>query len=116
MISANAIVIEDKIEAIANLSAIGNSLLAIDCPGLAIEVPDEAMECAIETGTSDRMDMLAEMLLLANTAMTNKEQMQYEGLRQYIDKVNDIAEEASKDFESQISEIDQGRGVIQAIG
>ena len=107
MISANAIVIEDKIEAIANLSAIGNSLLAIDCPGLAIEVLDEAMECAIETGTSDRMDMLAEMLLLANTAMTNKEQMQYEGLRQYIDKVNDIAEEASKDFESQISEIDQ---------
>ena len=39
--------------------------------------------------------------------MTNKEQMQYEGLRQYIDKVNDIAKEASKDFESQISEIDQ---------
>ena len=107
MISANAIVIEDKIEAITTLSGIGNSLLAIDCPGLAIEVLDEAMECAIETGTSDRMDMLAEMLLLANTAMTNKEQMQYEGLRQYIDKVNDIAEEASKDFESQISEIDQ---------
>ncbi len=107
MISANAIVIEDKIEAITTLSGIGNSLLAIDCPGLAIEVLDEAMECAIETGTSDRMDMLAEMLLLANTAMTNKEQMQYEGLRQYIDKVNDIAKEASKDFESQISEIDQ---------
>ena len=107
MISANSIVIEDKIQAIETLSGIGNSLLAIDCPGLAIEVLDEAMECAIETGTSDRMDMLAEMLLLANTAMTNKEQMQYEGLRQYIDKVNDISEEASKDFESQISEIDQ---------
>ena len=107
MVSANSIVIGDKIEAIATLSGIGNSLLAIDCPGLAIEVLDEAMECAIETATSDRMDMLAEMLLLANTAMTNKEQMQYEGLRQYIDKVNDISEKASKDFESQISEIDQ---------
>ena len=64
------------------------------------------MECAIETGNSDRMDMLAEMLLLANTAMTNKEQMQYEGLRQYIDKVN-VSQKKHPRILNHKSEIDQ---------
>ena len=51
--------------------------------------------------------MLAEMLLLANTAMTNKEQVQYEGLRLLLDRLNSISDVATKEFESQISEIDQ---------
>lgn len=105
--SANSIVSEDKNLASQILTNIGNSLLAIDCPGLAIEVLDEAMECATESGQTDRMEMLAEMLLLANTAMTNKEQVQYEGLRVLLDRLNSISDVATKEFESQISEIDQ---------
>ena len=105
--SANSIVSEDKNQASQILTNIGNSLLAIDCPGLAIEVLDEAMECATESKQTDRMEMLAEMLLLANTAMTNKEQVQYEGLRLLLDRLNSISDVATKEFESQISEIDQ---------
>ena len=105
--SANSIVSEDKNQAAQILTNIGNSLLAIDCPGLAIEVLDEAMECATESKQTDRMEMLAEMLLLANTAMTNKEQVQYEGLRLLLDRLNSISEVATEEFESQISEIDQ---------
>lgn len=105
--TSNSIVSDDKAEATHILTSVGNSLLAIDCPGLAIEVLDEAMECATESKQNDRIDMLAEMLLLANTAMTEKEQMQYEGLRQLLDRMNTISDEASKEFESQISDIDQ---------
>ena len=105
--SATSIVSSDKAEATNILTSIGNSLLAIDCPGLAIEVLDEAMECATESKQNESMDMLAEMLLLANTAMSNKEQVQYEGLRQLLDRLNSISSEATKEFESQISEIDQ---------
>jgi hypothetical protein len=105
--SATSIVSSDKSEATEILTSIGNSLLAIDCPGLAIEVLDEAMECATESKQNESMDMLAEMLLLANTAMSNKEQVQYEGLRQLLDRLNSISGEATKKFESQISEIDQ---------
>lgn len=105
--SANSIVSENKNLASQILTNIGNSLLAIDCPGLAIEVLDEAMECATESKQTDRMEMLAEMLLLANTAMTNKEQVQYEGLRLLLDRLNSISDVATKEFESQISEIDQ---------
>ena len=105
--SANSIVSSDKSEATNILTNIGNSLLAIDCPGLAIEILDEAMECAIESSQNDKLDLLAEMLLLANTAMTNKEQSQYEGLRQLLDGLNAISEGATKEFQTQISEIDQ---------
>ena len=105
--SANSIVSSDKSEAANILTNIGNSLLAIDCPGLAIEILDEAMECAIESSQNDKLDLLAEMLLLANTAMTNKEQSQYEGLRQLLDGLNAISEDATKEFQTQISEIGQ---------
>ena len=105
--SANAIVSEDKSEATDILTNIGNSLLAIDCPGLAIEILDEAMECAIEEGRNDKLEMLAEMLLLANTAMTEKEQIQYEGLRTLVDRLNALSQDASKEFETQISQIDK---------
>lgn len=105
--SANAIISDHKSEATDILTNVGNSLLAIDCPGLAIEILDEAMECAIEEGQNDKLEMLAEMLLLANTAMTEKEQIQYEGLRLLVDRLNAISRDASKDFETQISQIDK---------
>ena len=105
--SAGNIVSTDKSSATHVLTSVGNSLLAIDCPGLAIEVLDEAMECATESKQNESMEMLAEMLLLSNTAMTEKEQMQYEGLRQLLDRLNTITGDASQEFESQISNIDE---------
>ncbi|MBT7244756.1 MAG: hypothetical protein HN874_04830 [Euryarchaeota archaeon] len=105
--AANDIVSEDQVEAISVLTTIGNSLLAIDCPGLAIEILDEAMECAIESGQQDKLDMLAETLLLANTALNDNDISQYEGLRQLLDGLNHISKEASEEFASKISDIDK---------
>ena len=105
--ASNDIVSEDQVEAISVLTNIGNSLLAIDCPGLAIEILDEAMECAIESGQHDKLDMLAETLLLANTALNDNDIPQYEGLRQLLDGLNHISKEASEEFAAKISDIDQ---------
>ena len=105
--AAAAIVDKDKVESTQVLTDIGNSLLAIDCPGLAIEVLDEAMECAIELGQNDKLEGLAEVLLLANTASNEKEQTQYQGLRQLLDGLNTISQEASNEFDAKISDIDQ---------
>ena len=105
--AAIAIVDKDKVESTQVLTNIGNSLLAIDCPGLAIEVLDEAMECAIESGQNDKLEELAEVLLLANTASNEKEQTQYQGLRQLLDGLNTISQEASNEFDAKISDIDQ---------
>jgi len=105
--AAKKIVDSDQVESTAVLTNIGNSLLAIDCPGLAIEVLDEAMECAIESNQSDKLETLAETLLLANTALNDKDISQYDGLRQLLDGLNEISQDVADKFEAQISDIDQ---------
>ena len=46
--SANAIISADENAAASQLFLLGKNLLAVDEAGIAIEVLDEAMECAIE--------------------------------------------------------------------
>jgi hypothetical protein len=104
---AAALVQSNKTEATGILTSVGNGLLTVDCPGLAIEVLDEAMECAIETGQSDRLEMLAELLLLANTAISNREQGHFDGLRQLLDGLNEIDDASSSEFLARIADIDQ---------
>ena len=107
MKSAALLVQEDKAGATEILTSIGNGLLTVDCPGLAIEVLDEAMECAIESGQSERLEMLAELLLLANTAISNQEEGHYDDLRQLLDGLNEIDEAASGEFTARIADIDK---------
>ncbi|RZD51467.1 MAG: hypothetical protein CXT67_08195 [Methanobacteriota archaeon] len=103
--SAKLIVQNNKSEAVDLLSELGNSLLAIDRPGLAIEVFDEAMECAIESGQDGKMDALAESLVLANSAINNEEQAQFEGLRELLDNLNQLHVDSVDEFETKILEI-----------
>jgi tetratricopeptide (TPR) repeat protein/rRNA maturation endonuclease Nob1 len=105
--SARLIVQNNKSEAVDLLSELGNSLLAIDRPGLAIEVFDEAMECAIESGQDGKMDALAEALLLANSAINNEEQAQFAGLRELLDTLNQLHVDSVDEFETKILEIDE---------
>ena len=67
----HSIVQQDK-ENAALLSNLGKNLLAIDEAGLAIEVLDEAMECAIEVENMELLQLLAESIVLANSALTEK--------------------------------------------
>ena len=105
--SANHILTKNKPEAVKTLIGIGNSLLAVDCPGLAIEILDEAMECAIEVGLNSDLELLAETLLLANNALSEREQLQYEGLRRLLDDLNIISLDAKQEFESAITGIEE---------
>ena len=107
MKSAALLVQDDKAAATDILTSIGNGLLTVDCPGLAIEVLDEAMECAIESGQSERLEMLAELLLLANTAISNQEEGHYDDLRQLLDGLNEIDGAASGEFTARIADIDK---------
>jgi rRNA maturation endonuclease Nob1 len=107
MKSAATLVHSNKTEATEILTRVGNGLLAVDCPGLAIEVLDEAMECGIESGQSNQLEMLAELLLLANTAISNREQSNYDGLRKLLDGLNEIDDASSGEFLAQIADINQ---------
>lgn len=104
---AHSIILQDKNRAAITLSNLGRNLLAIDEAGLAIEVLDEAMECAIEVENMDILQSLAESMILANSALTEKESQQNVALRQYLDGLNNLDKSSSEAFEKQISTIEK---------
>ena len=104
---ANQIIEQDKNKSTMILANLGNNLLAIDEAGLAIEVLDEAMECAIEVDDMETMQSLAESMVLANSALTEKESQQNESLRRYIDGLNNLDKSSSEAFDKQISDIEK---------
>lgn len=104
--SANAIINADENTASSQLFLLGKNLLAVDEAGIAIEVLDEAMECAIEINDQVLIEGLAEYLVLANNALTEKENTEYAGLRKYIDKLNDISGNQNEEFKQKITEIE----------
>ena len=105
--AAQSIVANDSLQAAKDLFGLGKNMLAMDEAGLAIEVLDEAMECAIEAKEEQLTEQLAEYLVLANNALTESETQQYLGLRKYLDDINSIESGKSEEFEEKITEIEQ---------
>ena len=105
--AAQTIVANDSVQAAKDLFELGKNMLAMDEAGLAIEVLDEAMECAIEIDDVESMEKLAESMVLANSALTDKESLQNESLRFYIDGLNNLDKSSSEAFEKQISNIEK---------
>ena len=81
--SAKLIVEKDKLKTANLLLILGNSLLAIDRPILAIEIFDEGMECAIESTQDELIDKLAEVLFLANSSINDEELYKIPRVRNY---------------------------------
>ena len=88
---------EDKEKAIHELMRLAHSLLGVDRPWFALEIFDEALECAVETG-SDQADPIKEMLLMANTAATGSEDGELTRIRRFLDGINEV----SSDKEDQV--------------
>ena len=88
---------EDKEKAIHELMRLAHSLLGVDRPWFALEIFDEALECAVETG-SDQADPIKEMLLRANTAATGSEDGELTRIRSFLDGINEV----SSDKEDQV--------------
>ena len=105
--SAKLIVEKDKLKAANLLLTLGNSLLAIDRPILAIEIFDEAMECAIESTQDELIDKLAEVLFLANSSINDEEVTKFPGVRKLLDNLNEVHEDSKIKFESKIIEIEE---------
>lgn len=105
--TAQSLVGENLIRAGNDLFLLGKTMLAMDEAGLAIEVLDEAMECAIDGQDTALTEKLAEYLVLANNALTESESEQYDGLRKYLDDINTIESASSNEFDKKISEIEE---------
>ena len=65
------------------------------------------MECAIEVENMDLLQSLAESMVLANSALTEKESQQNEELREYLDGLNNLDKCSSEAFEKQILNIEK---------
>ena len=105
--NARDIISKDKILASTVLYEVGQSLQAIDRPGLALEIFDEAMECAIELNLNNELENIAEAIIMANAALSETEQTHFEGLRDLLDTLNTISEEKADEFESKIIDIEE---------
>ena len=53
------------------------------------------------------LQLLAESMVLANSALTEKESQQNEQLREYLDGINNLDKSSSKAFEEQILDIEK---------
>ena len=105
--SAQGLVQENLGQAGTELLMLGEGLMAMDEVGLAIEVLDEGMECAIEAKETELTERLAEYLVLANNALTDSDAEQYLGLRQYLDDINTVDQTSAEEFDERISDIEQ---------
>lgn len=105
--SAKKIVSSDQKQASSLLMSLGEALLAIDQPGLALEVLDEAMECALPYNAQDQLQTLSEHLLMANAAMTQADMLHHEGLRSLLDGLNHLSDEEAEQFAEKIKDIEQ---------
>lgn len=95
---------DDKEGAIEQLLGLAHSLLGVDRPWFALEIFDEALECAVEVGSS-KADEIKEMLLLANTAATGVEDGQIAKIREFLDNLNRVSSAKKKDVESSQDEM-----------
>jgi len=105
ILAAHEYVARDKGLACLSLKAIGTALLSIDQPGLALEILDEAMECAHESENEGETEALAELLLMAHAAMTKIDALHHEGLRDLLDGLNNIEFDAEQAFSEEIEAI-----------
>jgi len=105
--NARDLISKDKNQASTVLYEVGQSLQAIDRPGLALEILDEAMECAIELNLDEELENIAEAIIMANAALSETEQTHFEGLRDLLDTLNTISEEKADEFESKITDIEE---------
>ncbi len=91
------------------LENLGNSLLAVGRPVLALEVFDEALECATESTDTDVAMRLTESIARCDAAITGDDAAQLKRMRSLLDKVNNIGGQAAISFAAEVSAIEERR-------
>ena len=104
---ASKIVAKDKESAIDPLLDLARSLMGIDRPWLALEVFDEALECAVESGSNTEVERITNLLTLVNVAAVGEEDDKRKQTRELLDGLNKIHSESEKEMQVVNKEIDQ---------
>ena len=97
----------NEAESIEGLSNLGETLLSIGRPTLALEVFDEALECAVESGCKAEAADLADAVSRCTASITGDEGDSLEKMRNLLDRVNSLGGEASESFFSQVEAIEE---------
>jgi len=100
---AQSMVHKDVAMAAQALTELGESFLALNRPDFAIELFDEALECA--SAEEKMTEELGELILLAHRAMEDDDDMEIEGLRQILDQIHRQTVEQEKQVEDVVEQI-----------
>ena len=106
---AHSLVEGNESEAAIELENLGESLLAIGRPVLAIEVLDEALECATEVGNAELAMRLTESIARSQAAMTGDDDVQLHRMKSLLDKVNAIGGSAAENFAAELKALEERR-------
>lgn len=85
---ARGLIEADRSGAVESLHEAGRALLAIDRPDLALELIDEAMECAVSAGREEVLEGLMETMMLVESALGSSEHEEDEALTALLDGLN----------------------------
>jgi hypothetical protein len=104
---AARIIDEDEGSAIEPLVILARSLMGIDRPWLALEIFDEALECAIEAEIESEVDRIRNLLTLVNVAAVGEEDDERRSLRRLLDGLNRVEGIAEERVEAVTEEVDE---------
>ena len=104
---AARIIDEDEGSAIEPLVILARSLMGIDKPWLALEIFDEALECAIEAEIESEVDRIRNLLTLVNVAAVGEEDDERRSLRRLLDGLNRVEGVAEERVETVTGEVDE---------
>ncbi|MFQ3343791.1 MAG: hypothetical protein ACKVI6_05825 [Candidatus Poseidoniales archaeon] len=100
--------IEGKEEsAIEPLLILGRSLMGIDKPWLAMEIFDEALECAVEAELDSEVSRIKELLLLVNTAAVGHDNPEKIAVRGLLDRLNSTDTKTDKEVNQVVSIVEK---------
>ena len=78
------------------LEKVGRDLMAINRPDLAIEVFDEAMECALMSNDREQLDFVAQRMVTAEFALEKEDHEALPRVRLLLDKLTPVDQGATK--------------------
>jgi hypothetical protein len=81
--------------------------MGIDRPWLALEIFDEALECAIEAEIESEVDRIRNLLTLVNVAAVGEEDDERRSLRRLLDGLNRVEGIAEERVEAVTEEVDE---------
>lgn len=97
---------KDKLLASRELQQIGHMFLLLNQPGVAIELLDEAVECAVESNRTD-LNRLLEELSYAEHIFSENDNEKVLALRKVLDKINHLPSKMNSKYEKTLAHSDK---------